>query len=588
MRQLHRFCVAATCAFLLDAPTAYAGGLEYTGQGAQSLARGGAVTARAEDPMVLAHNPAGLVELRGSQFLFNLNIALMDACVDPSGFYGWGTYGGGVPSRLRDPKTGAPTIIPLGQANDAGNAPRETEYYTDPYDTVCLEQTIVPLPQIAWTRRISEKVGIGFGLIFPPLQPSGAWGGKNGVIRGDDGDLRPAATRYMMLSSFNLGVFPTLGVAYRFSDMFRLGVALEWGIISANQFVMAAATGGTTPANDIIAHVKVQDYFIPAFTVSAHVVPTDAIDIVAAFRFQDDLKGTGDLDLTTGIFDPMGVHRTKGSIEITELRQAMPWKLRGGVRYADRLTPRPTGTGSDEANPARAVVIHDPLQDERWDVELDAEWQMNSRNDKQFIDYRPGQYLEFENTMGTVSTIQYPLPEKPFTEVQKQWKDQVSVRLGGTLNVVPGLFGVSGGAHYETRGVDPSYMQIDFWPLQRVGLHTGVIVRLFRSVDLVLSYGHIFQETLIVAAPAHRPREEIDTDLGFADAKEIDKRAGTMITRSDVVPVLDEKSQGASDGTAKLNQIISQKAGGEPPWIINAGRYRSNFDIFSAGVNLHF
>ena len=82
-------------AVLAQAATAQAGGLEYTGQGSMSLARGGAVAARAEDPMVLAHNPAGLAELRGSQLLINLNLALFDACVEPAGFYGWGNYLGG-------------------------------------------------------------------------------------------------------------------------------------------------------------------------------------------------------------------------------------------------------------------------------------------------------------------------------------------------------------------------------------------------------------------------------------------------------------------------------------------------------------
>src|SRR6188508_858327 len=82
-----------------------AGGLEYTGQGAQGLARGGAVTARAEDPMVLAYNPAGLAELRGSQFMINLNLPLFHACVDSFGYYGWGAYLGGRPTDLYDYKT---------------------------------------------------------------------------------------------------------------------------------------------------------------------------------------------------------------------------------------------------------------------------------------------------------------------------------------------------------------------------------------------------------------------------------------------------------------------------------------------------
>src|SRR5262245_22185013 len=103
--------VATVC---LLAARANAGGLEYAGQGARSLGRGGASTARADDPMVLAHNPAGLAELRGTQLLLDLNLALMDACVDPSGYYGYGAYAGGSPSRLPDPDTGETVPLPLG------------------------------------------------------------------------------------------------------------------------------------------------------------------------------------------------------------------------------------------------------------------------------------------------------------------------------------------------------------------------------------------------------------------------------------------------------------------------------------------
>ena len=70
----------ALTALLLSASSARAGGLEYQGQGATALGRAGAVEAKASDPMVIAYNPAGLAELRGSQFLLNLNLALFHAC----------------------------------------------------------------------------------------------------------------------------------------------------------------------------------------------------------------------------------------------------------------------------------------------------------------------------------------------------------------------------------------------------------------------------------------------------------------------------------------------------------------------------
>src|SRR4051794_17997039 len=106
---MRNVCLASAllmAGLLLAVPSAHAGGLEYTGgQGAQALGRGGAVTARADDPMVLAYNPAGLAELRGTQFLFNANLALMSACMEPIGYYGWGVYSGGRASILTDPDT---------------------------------------------------------------------------------------------------------------------------------------------------------------------------------------------------------------------------------------------------------------------------------------------------------------------------------------------------------------------------------------------------------------------------------------------------------------------------------------------------
>src|SRR5688500_10108317 len=180
-------------AALACAPSvARAGGIELVGQSALSLGRGGAVLARADDPMVLAYNPAGLAELRGTQLTLQLNLALFDACVDPAGFYGWGVYPPAARSRFIDPETGAGEVVPLGEIDRSGRRRRvaAADSYDDPYDTVCLDQNVAPIPQLAWAMRVTEELGIGFGFIFPAVLPSGRWGGENGIIRGDDGELR--------------------------------------------------------------------------------------------------------------------------------------------------------------------------------------------------------------------------------------------------------------------------------------------------------------------------------------------------------------------------------------------------------------
>jgi hypothetical protein len=533
--------------------------------------------------MVLATNPAGLAELRGGQMLFTANLALMDACIDPIGFVGWGVYPGsaGMPGVWRDPNSGKTMNVPL-------NAP---------LDTVCMNQHVVPIPQLVWTGRLSERLGIGAGLIFPEAMPQGAWGGRNGIIMGPDGEPRPAATRYQMLSASTIGVFPNVGFGYRLFKQLRIGGAFEWGIIGVNNFTMSAAGGGTTPRNDIIAHIKAQDWFIPAFTVSAHVVPVDSIDLVAAFRWQDDLKAKGDIDLTTGSFDPALQHHTTGGLPITSLRQAFPWKLRGGIRYADRLAPRPVGTGNSEADPANPDRIHDPLQDERWDVEVDVEYQANSSNQEQVLKYTdPPPLVEFVDAMGKVVTNNGPKQ----SVIDKRWKNQISVRAGTTINVLPGVVGIMAGAHYENRGLDPSYMQIDFWPVQRIGLHGGVIVRVAKFIDLVASFAHIFQETITVAPPQQQARSIIascwagtamDRSMCLAPAGTvgaIDKSIGFTGPNRTAPPIVPEMPVGKADATAKLAQQVTITAAAQPPYIINSGKYRSNLDVVAAGVNIHF
>lgn len=573
---------------------AHAGGLEYTGQGAQSLGRGGAVAANATDPMVLAHNPAGLAELRGNQMLINFNIALMNACVDPAGYYGWGAYLGGRVSQFPDPETGENQVIPLSVVDYGATPPiaLADDYYRDPYDTVCLDQVITPVPQLAFSLRLSDKVGIGFGLITPAVQPSGSWGARGtGVIRNETGDLRPAATRYQLLTSNNIGLFPNFGIGYRLADWLRIGTSLEYGFITVDNRTMAPATGGTSPNNDIVTHIRATDYFVPAFTASVHMVPVDSIDIVAAFRWQDDIDAAGTAGLTSGIFDPAFLpNRT--AIEVLSVQQKMPWKLRGGIRYSNRRAPRATGTGPDLSADGLPIV-RDPLTDERFDIELDVEYQFNSRNQAQFVDFVDGSRVQFKPSNPNQNMSDGALPND--ITIQKQWQDQVSIRLGGTANVVPGILGISAGAHYETRGVTPAYMQVDFWPVARLGLHTGVTLRVARSVDFVFSYAHIFQETIIVAPPAHRLRGEIYDEYiatggpNGGIVRGNDKIVGALLDNfGGGLEQLEEVPQGTPDGVAALQQTATTTASSQPPYITNAGRYRSSIDVVSFGLNFHF
>jgi hypothetical protein len=582
----HFLCIIL---FVLGVPSAVnAGGLEYTGAGAQALGRGGAVTARADDPMVLSYNPAGLAELRGNQLLLDINIAAMNACVDPIGYYGWGAYGGGGASRLTVAKTGESQDLALGDSATVG--PTEQQYYNGKLDTVCGNFNPMPIPQLAMTLRLSERLGIGFGLIFPSAMPQGQWGDDRGLIRGADG-LRPSPVRYMSMRSGTLGLFPNVGFGFRVAKFLRIGAGFEWGIINVDNTNMSVISAGTSPNSDIIARVQATDWFVPAFNASVHIVPTDSIDIVGAIRWQDDLSAPGTIALTTGVFDPRALPYTTTN-EITSVNQNMPWKLRGGIRYASRLAPRPEGTGQGEAHPNERV--RDAMQDELWDIELDLEYQINSRNKDQVVDFKEMQSVAFQRTDGTVTMANFPdsprIGQPTDTVVPKRWKDQIVARVGGTYNVLPGLFAISVGAHYETRGLDPKYMQLDYWPLSRYGLHAGIKFRIGRTIDLTASYAHIVQETLVVAAPAHMDGKPIyDEFARSGEINNIDKRVGVVARGQPVPPPLEEINPPTNpDGIAGLPQNVTKVSADKPPFIINSGTYRSGIDIFAIGANVHF
>jgi hypothetical protein len=289
---------------------------------------------------------------------------------------------------------------------------------------------------------------------------------------------------------------------------------------------------------------------------------------------------------------------------VNSIHQKMPWKLRAGIRFADRIVPRPKGTGDEKGDEVTKGIIRDPLNDERWDIELDAEYQYNSRNRYQQIDYPAGEVVwiqgaankttgEIPERKATVYPAQMAVDGKTVAVpsiADKRWKDQLSVRFGGTYNILRGVLGISAGVHWENRGIDPNYMQIDFWPVSRLGLHGGVIIRVFRSVDIAVSYAHIFQEDIVVQPPSHLAAGEIFrnmSDPSKANAVNIDKTVGIAESAQGRV-VLEEAPVKNPDGTASLKQNILVGTSGMPPWIINSGTYRSNYNVVAAGVNVHF
>lgn len=78
------------------------------------------------------------------------------------------------------------------------------------------------------------------------------------------------------------------------------------------------------------------------------------------------------------------------------------------------------------------------------------------------------------------------------------WRDNVVLRLGGDVNVIPGVLAFRGGISYD-QPIDQTFVRYvtnDFIQGWRVGLHIGGTVRIDNRVDISVGYAHYFAETI--------------------------------------------------------------------------------------------
>ena len=443
--------------------------MEYVGQGTRALGRGGAFAARADDPMALTYNPAALAQLEGTQLMLNVSNAFYDACVTREGTYG-------------------DQVVPDGTTDRFGDF---AEYRNSPFPRICQNNMLNPGIWLAATHQITDRLGVGFGVMTPASAGHLVWGDGRG---GTEAGTEPSPVRYQLVEQDIKLLLPTFGVGARPVDWLRIGFSFQWGVALINYLNYTVLNGTENPSEDVRSELSASDLFIPAAILSLHLVPFDSLDIVLHGRISDDIRAKGDVEVVVGDFltTPLATSENRDS----SIQAAQPSQFGLSLRYNDT---RGTGEG-------------DGLANERWDVEVDFVYIKASQFEAIRLDI-PSLPLVLEDG------IQVDLPHK--------WKDQISVRIGGDYNVIPDVLAVRAGAHWESTALRGSYMNIDFQPAQRLGLHTGLTLRLGK-VDLSLAYAHIFQETVEVPLNSANFRQ-------IADTNPLVVNAGTYETSIDVI-----------------------------------------------------
>ena len=440
--------------------SASANGQEIPENGTEIMGRAGAWTARADNPMAAALNPAGLAG-QPTALLVNANLTWQKYCFQRTGNY--------ASSGLDNGKT-----IFQGQ-----------DYSGQPYPEVCKDNKVGDVnvvPQLAFNYHVNDKLGIAFAIVTPSGAGKAKWPDQV-TINGDN--LAPAPQRYMLLEQNGVVIQPTLAVGYEVAKGIRLGVAFQ----ATMAFLKFANTSRATnsppgdpaesPNGDLRADLTVKKLFTPGIILGALFSPTDELDIGAMFKWSADIHSSSADVKVTGPY--YGTSQDAASTPAVstgtgEFRAAIPWEIRTGVRW------HPT---RKDGKVAPSGKRHDFLATDLFDLELDLTYAHNSSFDTLDITFAGGQCIAFGSN---------PCPNKlpPDTSIPHKWRDTFGARLGGEFVAVPERLGIRAGAFVQGNGQDPDYAALDFLPSSMFGFYLGGTLRLSKVVDVALGFGHVF------------------------------------------------------------------------------------------------
>jgi hypothetical protein len=588
---------------------AAAGGNEFPADGTRNLGRGGAGVASADDAYVMVRNPARLADLWGDTAMLGAHFLFVDACMRPTGGYGAGITRadvfdlGGEPAFLMPP-AGATTLDgePL------------VGFESEAYPTVCYEGPMPFLPHAALTMKLQRNLGVGIGFFPPDSAATNQWGNPDGTVDTPNG-TRPNPLRYFR-SHLNTSYFSLLGaVGYRPADWISFGFAFQWQLVVFNSRSWSTPVSGLTPTNDIRTDVFGRDLFIPGMVASVNLKPFDALDISAGFKWSDSINAKAKLDITTSalslgepfpFLDASGNEQALGSgIATTNPNQpgvvdsGPVWapQLYAGVRFADRLKPKPKGEDWDKAKATAGGVVEDAMATERWSVEADVIYYFTSVFDRAAFTTPSAkarfQYVSADGTLEAPYTLYAGDCIEPNFEAAGEdctkrlvktdfmGKNQITFRAGGDYNVLPGLFAVRAGFSYETDGQDPQYLNIMQYMYGRMGFHGGATVRIAGKTDLSIGFAHFLQRDLRLQI---NKLSEGDFRLFKTDPDKYHFAPGLGI--NDAMAMGGDR-QGPFDGSAGI-EVGNSQSRELGPYFVNAGSYFYNLSVLSIEVTQHF
>lgn len=590
--------LALTISLALGIPgTAFAGGNEFPADGVIGLGRGGTSFTRADDPSVMLRNPALLSELWGDQAMIGGHVLLTDGCFQPTGAYGGRAdsvdLGDGPFALNADP----------GSTDASGN-PVPEGLLGKPYEKVCFDGPIPYFPQVGLSMKLRDDLGVGLGFFPPEYATINQWGNEDGTVYSkSQGRLVPNPMRYGG-THVNSSYFTLLGaLGYRIMPGLSVGLGFKWSLLALDAVAWSSSDQFRDINGDVRVDVFARDLFIPGINASVQYTPTDAIDVAVGFKWEDRIRASAKIDLTAGYFglgqpygyiDADGQQQTVGS-RIPTYTPNLPGtlnvppisvpQLSFGVRYADRIKPRIRDWGAAKAAAGRHVEDH--MSNERWDVEADMIVYFNGFRDRtEFL--TSGSVVSVSDVqadgtkVGLTSIVGQCIspddnsmcPEGRYrTQRLHGGNTQLSLRVGGDYNILPGIFSVRTGVSLENSGADVGFHDPRNYNQERLGVHAGWTWRIAEVTDLTFGWAMFFHPEIYLA-PNNTPVAMPKYSLRY---------------RTDEYNWIDPDGPDADriDGYAK--SAVPYRAGPTAsPQFYNAGTYTYDLQVFSLQLTQHF
>jgi long-chain fatty acid transport protein len=270
---------------------------------------------------------------------------------------------------------------------------------------------------------------------------------------------------YMMVSRDAIILYHTASAAWRYRDRFGVGVSLQWIHVPRISYSLVI-DGNTLPRQvnpveselDMRTTVTGSDPFTLNAIVGAWCRPLPFLEVgLSGQVIPNDIQAKGRLSVTpdpTKVTDPVLLTRGGEPADDVTLTLPLPLTARAGVRYIHLRGGRPL-----------------------FDLELNVGYESWSRVKRFTVDGN-----------GLQASLRGQAIDIGRIEVDRQWRDTISVHLGGDVVVVPGRLTLRAGLFYESAVARRSHAHVDFASGSQRGAALGASVFLGRRFELAFAY----------------------------------------------------------------------------------------------------